>query len=503
MSNRCTDIGKFALLVLMLAVSGSAYGIEKEPFQMVEDYGCEPLLGCTLQYYYYIPCPTFSWFWGFSGWNCGDIIGKFATLGDGPTGLNTACDPTACYNLTGISFIDFAGYGTVYPGLFTVEFDVFCSDEEGCPIGPSIWNSGPVETSAGWNDVIFDPPPSLPQCFSDPGPPPSYPRILVTATHTGADCTYPEWGMDNISSPFYDGCQMHDLGSLPVLYPRPYVSHYPTMHSGYYGVDFEHCPPLWLLDGADTTRDGSTYGYLELAWKFRFAQVVCENFIRGDDDGDGELTISDPILSLCAQFADCDLTCLDASDVDDNGEVNISDCIYSLEAQFASGPPPPPPFPQCGYDPVEDGLGCTCHPHCMFCGSPTLVPDGVLRLPSYNGRGSMLSDGDAPDPVIAHRTDRGGEALSCKAGLDVLPNPSTGTVSITYRIPAEGHLKLLIHNLHGQVVRTLADRMELSGSRSQTWDGTNDQGQQVPPGIYFCLVLTGKDRISKKLVISR
>jgi hypothetical protein len=60
---------------------------------------------------------------------------------------------------------------------------------------------------------------------------------------------------------------MHDYGCLPGLYPRPYVSHYPSIHSGYYGQDFEYCPPQWLKDRGDTTPDANQYGFIELAWR--------------------------------------------------------------------------------------------------------------------------------------------------------------------------------------------------------------------------------------------
>jgi len=94
-------------------------------------------------------------------------------------------------------------------------------------------------------------------------------------------------------------------------------------------------------------------------------EVVREMFVRGDDDVDGELTISDPILSLCYQFADCPLpSCMDASDVDDDGEINISDPIRNLCYQFADCDPPAAPFPNCGPDPTEDGLDCASYPPC-------------------------------------------------------------------------------------------------------------------------------------------
>lgn len=60
---------------------------------------------------------------------------------------------------------------------------------------------------------------------------------------------------------------MHDLSCFPAVYPRPYDLFYTTVHSGYYGVGFEHCPPVWIADGADTSGTGETYGYLELAWR--------------------------------------------------------------------------------------------------------------------------------------------------------------------------------------------------------------------------------------------
>jgi hypothetical protein len=60
---------------------------------------------------------------------------------------------------------------------------------------------------------------------------------------------------------------MHDVGCLPALYPRPFVGPHSIVHSGYYGVGFEFIPPLVFADGADTTEDGSVYGFIELAWK--------------------------------------------------------------------------------------------------------------------------------------------------------------------------------------------------------------------------------------------
>jgi len=248
------------LLVFMsvsLAVTTSI-AFEMRPYQMREDYGLPGLTDHTLQYYYYIPTPTYSWFWAVT-MEPGDILGAEFQIGDTPTGGHGVG-----YDAMSVDYIrilDFAGYGTVYPGQFTVEFDIYRSDGAGCPIGESRWNSGPIETRFAWNYIEIDPP-FVPCESSD--------RVvfpfLVTATHVGSSGEYPMWGFDNISSALMAGASMHDSGCLPALYPRPGISHYSTVHTGYYGNGgLEFCPPHLIPDGRDAPA-GQQYGCLEIAW---------------------------------------------------------------------------------------------------------------------------------------------------------------------------------------------------------------------------------------------
>ncbi len=261
---------KYLALALVLVVATSAFAFEKTAVQMKDDFGTEPLWNCILQYYYYIPCPTYSWFWAFRGWDPGDIIGVFFKIGDMSTGGYTACDPVNCMHLDLFRVLDFAGYGTTYPGLYTVRFDVYCADANGCPIGGSLWNSGPVETRYGWNLIYVDPDLAVCPCVIQPN---YAPRFLITATMIGSDCTYPSWGMDNISTAIQYGCQLHDYGCLAALYPRPFVSHYPVMHSGYYGTGgFQYCPPYVFGDGRNDPGSLLPYGAIELAWR---AYITC------------------------------------------------------------------------------------------------------------------------------------------------------------------------------------------------------------------------------------
>ena len=262
---------KYLVFALVLVLAASAFGLEKKAYQMRDDFGMEPEYDGVLAYFYYIPCPTYSWFWAYTGWTPGDIVGMGFDIGDEGTLGYAPLDPLNCNTIERIRVLDFAGYGYYYHGLFTVEFDLWCA--AGGP-GLHLWNSGPVETPPGWGYVYVDPPVCVTECLG-------YccgdlvPIILVTATHTGPNGGYPAWGMDNISTAIEEGCVLHDIGCLPVYYPRGPVtpgSCDGNVHGGYFGgYQWEYLPPLCFLDGDDSI--GDVYGYIELAWRI---YVICE-----------------------------------------------------------------------------------------------------------------------------------------------------------------------------------------------------------------------------------
>ena len=87
-------------------------------------------------------------------------------------------------------------------------------------------------------------------------------------------------------------------------------------------------------------------------------------FVRGDANGDGRDDLSDPIQVLGFLFAGKPLRCLDAADANDDGALNMADAIFVLQYLFDSGPPIPPPYPNCGTDPTVDDLECREFPTC-------------------------------------------------------------------------------------------------------------------------------------------
>jgi hypothetical protein len=87
--------------------------------------------------------------------------------------------------------------------------------------------------------------------------------------------------------------------------------------------------------------------------------------------------------------------------------------------------------------------------------------------------------------------------------LSAAPNPVKRVVEISLEMPSAGHVKVSIYNARGQIVRNVADKLLDDGVHRVEWDGRNDQGRGVGPGVYFCRVSTVKQSDVKKLVLLR
>ena len=65
------------------------------------------------------------------------------------------------------------------------------------------------------------------------------------------------------------------------------------------------------------------------------------------------------------------------------------------------------------------------------------------------------------------------------------PNPFNPTTKIVFFLPKELFVDIRVYNMLGRIINHLVYDVKNSGSHSIIWDGTNDQGKLVSPGIYF------------------
>lgn len=81
------------------------------------------------------------------------------------------------------------------------------------------------------------------------------------------------------------------------------------------------------------------------------------------------------------------------------------------------------------------------------------------------------------------------------------PNPFNPTTNISFSLPTDQAIELLIYNMKGQLVRKLVSGQYPSGSHSVTWDGKDNEGKNVGSGLYLYKLKTSDHEYSKKMLL--
>jgi hypothetical protein len=104
----------------------------------------------------------------------------------------------------------------------------------------------------------------------------------------------------------------------------------------------------------------------------------------------------------------------------------------------------------------------------------------------------------SPAPVVAV-----GPAVTPSIAFlaDARPNPSRTGTAIRFEIGRQQHVSLGIYDSQGRLVKNLVDRTESVGAHEVTWDGRDEDGVRVAPGVYYYRIDAGGFRTGKSLVI--
>ena len=84
-----------------------------------------------------------------------------------------------------------------------------------------------------------------------------------------------------------------------------------------------------------------------------------------------------------------------------------------------------------------------------------------------------------------------------------VPNPFTAETRIHYELAAVKQVTIEIYSLQGLLVRSWKHDAVPAGGQFQLWDGTDEQGNLVPPGVYTCRLMTNDYQGCLKMVLIR
>lgn len=88
--------------------------------------------------------------------------------------------------------------------------------------------------------------------------------------------------------------------------------------------------------------------------------------------------------------------------------------------------------------------------------------------------------------------------------LQIYPSPFNEPLAISYQLSTPAQVDLKIYDPAGRCIKTLISSQTLEpGAYSLKWNGRDDGGRRVAPGVYFCRLRVGAESLTQKAVITR
>ena len=83
------------------------------------------------------------------------------------------------------------------------------------------------------------------------------------------------------------------------------------------------------------------------------------------------------------------------------------------------------------------------------------------------------------------------------------PNPFNPSTTIHFDLPREVRVELAIYDVKGRLVKTLFQGSLPAGGHDEVWLGRDDQGREVPSGVYVCRLQAGDRIYSTKMTLQK
>jgi hypothetical protein len=153
------------------------------------------------------------------------------------------------------------------------------------------------------------------------------------------------------------------------------------------------------------------------------------------------------------------------------------------------------------------------YPFGLSAGSPCIdagtlnLPEGI-ELPETDLAGNPRVYGNTVDmgayeygPWVGISEQNGKRQTANEKLLKVSPNPFYYATYITYKVPESGHVVIQVYDMQGRIQTTLMDTRQLPGSGKFYWNGTGDNGMELPEGTYIVnITINNREKDAVKVV---
>jgi flagellar hook assembly protein FlgD len=90
-----------------------------------------------------------------------------------------------------------------------------------------------------------------------------------------------------------------------------------------------------------------------------------------------------------------------------------------------------------------------------------------------------------------------------KLTLVVAPSPFQNRSVARFNLATAGPARVSVYDVRGREVARLADRTFAAGGHEVEWTGRAKNGEQAPSGIYFVVLKSAGERITRRVVLLR
>jgi len=147
-----------------------------------------------------------------------------------------------------------------------------------------------------------------------------------------------------------------------------------------------------------------------------------------------------------------------------------------------------------------------------FCLQPACDPLGTIAGDFGLSAESPVDSANSPchatvgaNPVCPTSTGvTGNGGASMSAGSELLqnyPNPFNPVTTIRFDLVRAGHVELSVYDVRGRLVQNLVNSDMVLGEQAVVWKGRNSAGNPVAAGIYFAVLRTTRETLTRKMVL--
>jgi hypothetical protein len=150
------------------------------------------------------------------------------------------------------------------------------------------------------------------------------------------------------------------------------------------------------------------------------------------------------------------------------------------------------------------GAGTVCVPNRCLPGACCLIRYClVMGYSECVGYGGVHMGGETscdPNPCVSAIED---ESPIASLDLSVTPNPSSGQVMVRYTLPRPTTVRIEVFDAAGGVVGRIVEGDRPAGAYSTPWNGRNENGRELPTGVYFARIVTAEGMRTGRMIVAR